>query len=93
MATAGSPAIATPWRPRAASSVCQVGATAQRMAQRAEPATDQRMRTVRPYTSDKGPAIRSATARPKVANETLNALWLGDTSYASTRSGSSAWVL
>jgi len=93
MATAGRPAIAIPCRPRKASNRCQVGANALSSAKTDVAATDQRIRLVRPRTSDAGPAISNANPRPNVANETLKALWLGETWKASTSSGSNGCVL
>ncbi len=56
-------------------------------------ATDQRISLVRPTTSEAGPAISSAIPSPRVASDTVNALWLGETWKASTSSGRSGWVL
>jgi hypothetical protein len=74
--------------PRRARRAGQFGASAHKTAIAAAAMTDQRISLVRPSTSEAGPAIRSATPRPSVANDTLNALWPAETSKAVASSGS-----
>ena len=47
---------------------------------------------MRPTASDTGPATSSATARAAVVSDIASVARVGETSYASTSSGSSAWT-
>ena len=47
---------------------------------------------MRPTASDTGPATSSATASAAVVSDIASVARVGETSYASTSSGSSAWT-
>ena len=93
MATAGSPASATPCTSRRASSVSQPGAAAQASPITAAAISEVWMSRVRPSTSETGPVNSRATPSPAVASDSDSVLSASETENDRASSGSSAWVL
>ena len=93
MATAGSPASATPCTSRSASSASQPGATAQASPITAAASNEVWMSRVRPSTSETGPVNSRATPSPAVVSDSDRVASAAETENARASSGSSAWVL
>jgi hypothetical protein len=93
VATAGSPASATPCTSRRASSASQPGAAAQASPITAEAISEVWMSRVRPSTSETGPVTSKATPSPAVASDNDSVLPAAETENARASSGSRAWVL